>query len=375
MNQTVANSSSKYHTVLVEKLMQIIHLSSQPSCRIRLVTVELTIKVLMQRICSGKRNALITDTHRQLLVSAKDQSMTVLRNFYKSEDIFLDLFEDEYNEMQKAQMNVEFLCQEAAILLPPIGTPLTSIGFTLRLPCGQVEKARRAIRVFFLIRRLYQQFFGETETLLPLTNLNNCVKVEQTLDLNNSDLIACTVLTKDGTKYRRFLVIDVLQLILIEPDPKRLGWGVAKLVGFLQDVEVVGDKDDSRCLHLTVHRGGAMTNANRAPILSAKFIFDDHIRCMAAKQRLTKGRTKARQKKMYQIAQLLAIPGQMTESPVTTYATHAMRSAGTSRSSSRDHRPIFNTSNRIPGVAAALRRESMPGVSRVQITPNRTGDG
>ena len=92
---------------------------------------------------------------------------------------------------------------------------------------------------------------------------------------------------KDNSKYRRFLVIDISQLILVEPDTKRLGWGVAKLVGFLQDVEVLGDKDDSRCLHLTIHRGGA-SSANRTPILSAKFIFDDHIRCMAAKQRLTK---------------------------------------------------------------------------------------
>lgn len=69
-------------------------------------------------------------------------------------------------------------------------------------------------------------------------------------------MIACTVIMKDNTKYRRFLVIDILQLILVEPDSKRLGWGVAKLVGLLQDVEVVGDKDDSRCLHLTIHRGG-----------------------------------------------------------------------------------------------------------------------
>lgn len=30
LNQTLANTSLKYHTVLVEKLMQIIHLSSQP---------------------------------------------------------------------------------------------------------------------------------------------------------------------------------------------------------------------------------------------------------------------------------------------------------------------------------------------------------
>jgi hypothetical protein len=28
--------------------------------------------------------------------------------------------------------------------------------------------------------------------------------------------------------------MDVIQLILVEPDTRRLGWGVAKFVGFLQ---------------------------------------------------------------------------------------------------------------------------------------------
>lgn len=107
---------------------------------------------------------------------------------------------------------------------------------------------------------------------------------------DNSDLIACTVVYKDGTKMRRFLVIDILQLILVEPDTKRLGWGVSKLVGFLQDIEVAGDKDDSRCLHITIHRPISGASTNRVPLLNAKFVFDDNIRCMAAKQRLTKVR-------------------------------------------------------------------------------------
>lgn len=51
---------------------------------------------------------------------------------------------------------------------------------------------------------------------------------------DNSDLIACTVVPRDGTRLRRFLVIDPVQLILVEPDSRRLGWGVAKFVGFLQ---------------------------------------------------------------------------------------------------------------------------------------------
>lgn len=180
---------------------------------------------------------------------------------------------------------------------------------------------------------------------------------------------------KDGAKYRRFLVIEALQLILVEPDSKRLGWGIAKLVGFLQDVEVTGDKDDSRCLHITIHRGGATTN--RTPILSAKFVFDDHIRCMAAKQRLTKGRTKARQKKMNQIAQLLEISEpqlkanamQTPTSPANSSFSSSLRAVALAKTP-REHRPLFSTANRVPGVASALRRESMPSgsVSRVQIT-------
>ncbi|EAT42579.1 AAEL005902-PA [Aedes aegypti] len=380
LNRSSPSGCSKYNIILIEKLLQIITLSSQPSCRIRLVTIDLTLKLLSQIIGIGTSNVNISDLHKQTIFSARNQSMTVLRNFYKSEDIFLDLFEDEYNEMVKSVLNVEFLCNDSTILLPPTGTPLTGIGFTRRLPCGEVEKARRAIRVFFLLRRMCQSINGEKEMLLPLTNPNQCVQIDNALDLNNSDLIACTVIMRDGTKYRRFLVMHILQLILVEPDSKRLGWGVAKFVGFLQDVEVNGDKEDSRSLHLTIHRGGA-TN-NRTPILSAKFMFDDHIRCMAAKQRLTKGRSKARQKKMFQIAQLLEIPGQLNDAQFPSSASSSSSgSGGMARPSSgrqpREHRPLFSTANRVPGVASALRRDSMPSgsVSRVQLNASRSIDG
>ena len=51
---------------------------------------------------------------------------------------------------------------------------------------------------------------------------------------------------KDGERQRRFLVVDNLQIILVKPDQHRLGWGVAKFSGLLQDLEVTSDKDDSR---------------------------------------------------------------------------------------------------------------------------------
>lgn len=233
---------------------------------------------LVQFIKHPKYPYILSDGQRNIVTQAKGQAANALRSFYFSEEIFLDLFEDEYNDVGKNKLNVEFLCMDATILLPPTGTPMTGIHFTRRLPCGDVEKARRAIRAYLYLRNFSNKISDADEKLLPLTKNDQLVQIENVLDLSewtftdyrssfvngnshgalpdNSDLIACTVIMKDNTKFRRFLVIDILQLILVEPDSKRLGWGVAKLVGLLQDVEVVGDKDDSRCLHLTIHRGG-----------------------------------------------------------------------------------------------------------------------
>lgn len=146
------------------------------------MTIELTLKLLTQLLVTNPSQ--IPENHRSSLLQARTQSMTVLKNFYKSEDIFLDLFEDEYNEMTKSNLNVEFLCMDSAILLPPTGTPLTGIEFSRRLPCGEVEKARRAIRFFFLIRKMCQSINKEVEQLLPLTNPQQCVQIENALDLS-----------------------------------------------------------------------------------------------------------------------------------------------------------------------------------------------
>ncbi|XP_013384394.1 protein CLEC16A [Lingula anatina] len=296
-----------YNIIVVERLLKIINQSVQYGSKVRLATLEMCLLVLQQLVCTPDTSYL-QDRHLAIIEGSKEESMLLLRNFFKSEEIFLDMFEDEYRDKQIRPLNVEYLTMDASILLPPTGTPLTGIGFNKRLPCGEVEKARRAIRVYFLLRDLSFTLRQEREQQLPLTQQEECVKLGDVLDLNNSDLIGCTVIARDNKRERRFLVVDVLQLILVEPDTKRLGWGVVKFVGFLQDVEVSGDKDDSRTLHVTLHKPSSPRYAKSVPLLTAKFIFDDHIRCMAAKQRLTKGRLKARQRKMQMIAQLLEMP-------------------------------------------------------------------
>ncbi|KFM81210.1 Protein CLEC16A, partial [Stegodyphus mimosarum] len=179
------------------------------------------------------------------------------------------------------------------------------------------------------------------------------------------------------------MVIDALQLILVDPDNKRVGWGIAKFVGFLQDIEVTGDKDDSRCLHITIHRPSSIASGNiRSPLLSAKFVFDDHIRCMAAKQRLSKGRQKARQRKLHQIARLLELPEHIQPCPSPLrHSLHSVKSADYSslmhRSQSQDtglrgkavsssharHRPLLPTSARVPGHATILKHSEASHIS------------
>lgn len=165
------------------------------------------------------------------------------------------------------------------------------------------------------------------ETELPLTKPENLFRENDKLDLNNSDLIACTIHMKER-RDRRFLVIDQMQFILIEPDVKKVGWGIVKFCDLMQDVEVVNDKEDSRSLHITIHKPvNNIYVKTSPPILNAKFTFDDHIRCMTAKQNLIKGRQRARQIKLSKIASILEIEtiakNMITQTrilPATTYS-------------------------------------------------------
>nr|XP_033946006.1 protein CLEC16A-like [Pseudochaenichthys georgianus] len=198
---------SCYSLVLVERLIRVISQASQPDGKVRLATLELCCLLLKQSVLSGSQ-CIIKDVHLACLEGGREESLHLLRRFYKGEEIFLDMFEDEYRSMTSKPLNVEYLMMDASVLLPPTGTPLTGIDFVKRLPCGDVEKTRRAIRVFFMLRALSLQLQGEPETQLPLTRSEDLIKTDDVLDLNNSDLIACMVVSKDGGQAQRFLAVD-----------------------------------------------------------------------------------------------------------------------------------------------------------------------
>ncbi|CAF1149717.1 unnamed protein product, partial [Adineta ricciae] len=289
---TVKSSDKKfYNTVIVDELCKILVSSTTQDSNIRLVSLNLAINLLKKLVYNeDDKISYLSDHHLALIEQAHEQITQDLRRHYREQEMFLDMFEDEYRQMQLNPIQLEYLLKDACMLYPPTTTPLSGVEFIKRLPSGDIERARRAIRVFFLIRALSLELRVTSETELPLTKPENLVKENDKLDLNNSDLIACTVHMKEK-KDRRFLVTDPMQFILIEPDVKRLGWGIVKFCDLMQDVEVANDKEDTRSLHITIHKpvSNAYVKSN-PPILNAKFTFDDHIRCMTAKQNLSKGR-------------------------------------------------------------------------------------
>lgn len=362
-----------YNHLLAERLIRIMNNAAQPDGRIRLATLELSCLLLKQQVLTNS-GCVIKDVHLACLEGAREESVHLVRHFYKGEEIFLDMFEDEYRSMTIKPMNVEYLMMDASILLPPTGTPLTGIDFVKRLPCGDVEKTRRAIRVFFMLRSLSLQLRGEPETQLPLTREEDLIKTDDVLDLNNSDLIACTVITKDGGMVQRFLAVDIYQMSLVEPDVSRLGWGVVKFAGLLQDMQVTGVEDDSRALNIIIHKPASSPHSKPFPILQATFVFSDHIRCIIAKQRLAKGRIQARRMKMQRIAALLDLPIQPTTEVLgfglcSTSSQHLpFRFYEQCRRGSSDptvQRSVFASVDKVPGFAVAqcINQHSSPSLS------------
>ncbi|XP_047389014.1 protein CLEC16A isoform X3 [Sciurus carolinensis] len=372
----VPNEAEKttYNHLLTERLIRIMNNAAQPDGKIRLATLELSCLLLKQQVLATS-GCIMKDVHLACLQGAREESVHLARHFYKGEDIFLDMFEDEYRSMTMKPMNVEYLMMDASILLPPTGTPLTGIDFVKRLPCGDVEKTRRAIRVFFMLRSLSLQLRGEPETQLPLTREEDLIKTDDVLDLNNSDLIACTVITKDGGMVQRFLAVDIYQMSLVEPDVSRLGWGVVKFAGLLQDMQVTGEYDDSRALNITIHKPTSSPHSKPFPILQATFVFSDHIRCIIAKQRLAVGRIQARRMKMQRIAALLDLPIQ----PRTEVLGFGLGSSASTqhlpfrfydqcRRGSSDptvQRSVFASVDKVPGFAVAqcINQHSSPSLS------------
>ncbi|CAJ0941092.1 unnamed protein product, partial [Mesorhabditis belari] len=287
---------------IVKCLIDVVESAAKADSRLRPITLELTCIVLRQLVLTVDDDNTLHEAIARSASVVQAVMGTHLATALSKEQLFLEMFEDEYHELTTQTLRLNAVGWE--MLLPPAASPFSGLPLNKRLSSGHEERVRTNIQLYLHTRKLKQDMLGEQETHLPLQiDLHAVVRVGDCINLNNSDLLSVTVSFSRHEKQSRFLVTDRLQLILVEPDTKKAGWAIVTFVGLLQDTQITGDASDSRSLHVVVESRAGIKRPG--PLLSARFIFDDHIRCMAAKQRLTKGRQNARQLKMGLICDLL----------------------------------------------------------------------
>jgi len=162
--------------------------------------------------------------------------------------------------------------------------------------------------MFLLTRKLLLYLNSETETSLPLKRCETELKVNQSLDLTDEDVIACGVKTTAGQRpVSRYLVVDDAFMVLVEPDQTKIGWAIVSALHPLVCVEAKMTKTaDNRVLQVAIR-------ASKTQQEVMHLVFDDHIRCLAARQHLERGRMQVRAKMMEQVNSILTPEGHGTE--------------------------------------------------------------
>ncbi|KAF8358059.1 gop-1 [Pristionchus pacificus] len=289
---------------LLEALRLLVGAAGRANCRLRTITLQLACLVLRQFVMVLDSN----DVHDQIRALAESTKKCLTGRlsdaaFVHHKDLFIDMFDEEYVEFESFRLRLDVVGHE--LLLPPSSSPMSGLQLNKRIPSGREETTRATLASYLHVRRLERDMADACDDELPVrVGDNPLVAVDDCINLANSDLLSCTVIVSPSNERQsRFLVADQLQLILVEPAGKA-GWGAVRFAGLLQDTSISGEPTDSRVLHIVVEgpprpsgvswRVGA---ARRTPLLQAKLVFDDHIRCMAGKQRLTKGRQGARELK------------------------------------------------------------------------------
>ncbi|KRZ93256.1 Protein CLEC16A [Trichinella sp. T8] len=295
-------------------ILQLILRSHDEDCPIRIATLELCCTYITQLFHSSKMHSRVILEMIPRLKHCRHLIEQKLIPCIEAFDTFIELFEDEATAFMNSTFNLARSCSKELFLISPSLIPPT-VDYTNRPTCTEYERVRRLIRSWFILSKLLTNLRAESleleKTMQPVLSVKegDCMNLGKfffLLTRSNSDLLACTVIHDDNNRCHQFLVVGNAQLYFVEPDSSKVGWGVVRFVGQLQSCEVRTEKDN-RALLLMVHSAKSRLNTTKSPLFAAKLLFDDHIRCMAAKQRLTKGCSQSRKYRLVAICDLLHV--------------------------------------------------------------------
>ena len=74
--------------------------------------------------------------------------------------------------------------------------------------------------------------------------------------LAGHNIFGCEVEHQSGRTENRYIIISDVQIILVEPSPHKIGWGVVTFSSLIQDTELECDAADPHVLSVVVYKSG-----------------------------------------------------------------------------------------------------------------------
>lgn len=270
----------KFFGVLKLKLMALLEESIKIDSMISLTTV-LQVRDLMKGFDLSEEEK---DSLRHWF---KDVESSLRLYFRQEKDAFADIFEQEVlyfstlnksasevNTIKSSNLELRKLIQFRTNMLTvskAICQPELFADFTAK----KCEKRRMAV-IYFVLKSMLE----DTEVIEPFGSNFIAYKLNQQINLDNSDLASCYL---DGS--RKFMVIKQDNVLLVDPDPMKLGWAIIKRILPLSRIEL--KQLDAKSLLVVVNN---VFSAENEKDVKLNFAFEDHIRCSAVRARLLRGR-------------------------------------------------------------------------------------
>ncbi|CDW57006.1 ATP bind 1 and RrnaAD and FPL and C2 domain conta ining protein [Trichuris trichiura] len=292
---------------------------------VRLPTVQLCVALLKHLNTTSSRNKKTIKLYISQLCALQSDVRLKLAPYTESLDIFVELFEEQLAQLKvrwsseeahfpmmevfllkRNPFSVSNFSSNAIMLIPPASLPAT-VDLFYRTSFTDLERVKKLLCVYIILAQLLADLQCQPDPLANVFEPTRRVNIGDCLNLADSDLLACTVIHQHGGRNQQFLVVGASQLLFVEPDACKVGWGVVRFVADLEKSEVRCE-GDNRTLQLIVHTATSKLDETKSPTFSAKLMFNDHIRCLAARQRLVKGCQQNRKFRLLTICRLLELP-------------------------------------------------------------------
>ncbi|VDO07768.1 unnamed protein product [Rodentolepis nana] len=153
------------------------------------------------------------------------------------------------------------------------------------LPSSQLESIQRMIAVYLCLKGYLCSYIflnGEVKTIssstsepmnevtapglervLSLASFGNIppkdkpiVGINDFFDITDHQIFSCEVVHQNGRTEKRYLLISDVQIIFLEPSPRKMGFGVVTFTAYLQDTELHIDPTDGKVLSIVVYKSG-----------------------------------------------------------------------------------------------------------------------